>query len=98
MNTEYRLESLTIRFNDWGEFKGRHTGKITFQNKEAEGFMFNLSSDETEQFIKLLEPKLIASATNLGKKLLSSLNMLPPPSTPSSEYIDHESIKPQTTI
>lgn len=92
MTNDFRLESLTIRYNDYGEFKGRHTGKITFQNKESEGFMFNLSTEETGQFIKLLEPKLVASATILGQKLLSSLNMLPAPAPPVGEFIPHETV------
>lgn len=90
MNENYRLESLTIRYNDYGEYKGRHTGKITFQNNQSEGFMFNLSPEETGQFIKMIEPKLVASASQLGQKLLSSLAMLPAPTPPIGEFISHE--------
>lgn len=90
MNDNYRLESLTIRYNDYGEYKGKHTGKITFQNQQSEAFMFNLSPEETNAFIKMLEPKLVASASRLGQQLLSSLNMLPAPPAPVGEFITHE--------
>lgn len=92
MNDNYRLESLSIRYNDYGEYKGRHTGKITFQNNQSEGFMFNLSPEETNEFIKMLEPKLVASASALGQKLLSSLAMLPAPAPPMQEFISHEPV------
>ena len=90
MNNEFRLETLSIRYNDYGEYKGKFTGRVTFQNKESDGFMFNLSPEETGQFIKLLEPKLVASASNLGNKLLASLNLLPAPAAPIGEFIPHE--------
>lgn len=73
----YRLKSLDIRFNDWGEYKGKHTGKIAFENGEGEAFMFNLTPEDTEMYLQLISDKLVGSASQLADKLLSSMSLLP---------------------
>lgn len=80
-NPKWRLKSLTIELQKWGEFKDKYIGKIQFENKDSEGFMFNLSPERTEKYLSLISEELVANASNLGDKLLQSLNLLPAPKT-----------------
>jgi len=74
----YKLQSLDIRYQTYGEFKGKYTGKIAFENGDNEAFTFNLSQEETQSYLDLLASKLVGSASGLADKLLNSMNLLPP--------------------
>lgn len=91
-NPDWRLETLDIRFNDYGDFKGKYTGRVKFQNKQQEAFMFNLRSDQAEEYLRLIKGELVGAASGLGDKLLHSLNLLPPPEEKKQigEIIEHE--------
>ena len=90
----WRLESLDIRFNDWGDYKGKYTGKVKFQNKENEAFVFNLTPERTAEYLNLIKNEVGAAATHLGDKIIQSLNLLPESIKPAriGEEIPHESI------
>jgi len=79
LNADWRLKSLNIRFNDYGDYAGKYTGKIEFGNRDNEAFVFNLSPEDTEKYMALVSEKLVNSASHLGDKLLASLNLLPAP-------------------
>ena len=72
----WRLESLDIRFNDYGDYKGKYTGKIKFQNKENEAFVFNLTPERTAEYLNLIKNEVGAAATHLGDRIIQSLNLL----------------------
>ena len=80
-NAGWTLTDLTIRLEQWGEFKGKHVGKITFMNKASDAFTFNLSPEETQEYINLVAGRVVKSASHLGDKLLAQLNLLPEPRT-----------------
>lgn len=75
----WRLETLNISYQNWGEFKDKFIGKVTFQNKMGDAFMFTLNEQETQEYINLVSQRLVHSASHLGDKLLNSLNLLPAP-------------------
>ncbi len=90
----WQLESLTIAYQNWGEFKGKHTAKITFQNKNSDAFTFVLSPEETLQYMHLIKDKMVDNAGFLGQRLLQSLSLLPASKETKSigEDISHEPV------
>lgn len=86
----WRLETLNIRFNDYGDYKGKYTGKITFQNKENEAFSFNLSPERSAACLDLIKDEVGSQATRLGDKIIQSLNLLPEQPSLIGEEIAHE--------
>jgi len=95
-NEEWRLKDLTIRYQEYGEFAGKYTARIEFQNKQTEGFTFKLSAEKTQAMLELIKDQLVDSATLLGENLLHSLNMLPPPPEKKQigTVIEHEEVNP----
>jgi hypothetical protein len=91
---EWKLESLRIDYMSYGEYKGKHTAKITFQNKQSDAFTFILSPEETQGYLHLIKDKIVNSAGMLGQRLLQSLSLLPPPAETKSigEDISHEPV------
>lgn len=81
LDAGWKLNSLHINFQTYGDYKGKYVGKVEFNNRENEAFMFNLSPDETTKYIDLVSEKLVHSASHLGDKLIASLNLLPAPQT-----------------
>lgn len=67
----WQLDSLTIAYQNWGEFKGKHTAKITFQNKNSDAFTFVLSPEETLAYLHLIKEKMV---NNPRTTLTNSLN------------------------
>lgn len=92
---EWSLESLSITFNNWGDYKGKHTGKIVFHNKQSDAFTFFLTPEKTNDYLQLVKDEIVSNASTLGKKLLQSLNLLPASTDKLSltESIEHEEVK-----
>lgn len=92
---EWSLESLSITFNNWGDFKGKHTGRIVFHNKQSNAFTFFLTPEKTNDYLQLVKDEIVSNASTLGQKLLQSLNLLPASTDPMAltESIEHEEIK-----
>jgi hypothetical protein len=90
----WRLENLRLDFQSYGEFKGKHTAKITFQNRQSDAFTFTLSPEETQQYILLIKDKIVGGASMLGQRLLQSLSLLESPSEVKAigEEIPHETV------
>jgi hypothetical protein len=87
-----QLESLRIEFQRYGEYKDKHTAKITFQNRQQDAFTFVLSPEKTNDYIMLVKDEIVTSAGMLGQRLLQSLNLLPAPAQAKGigEEIPHE--------
>lgn len=81
LDAGWKLNSLRIDFQTYGDYSGKYVGKVEFKNRESEAFMFNLSPEETSQYIDLVSAKLVNNASHLGDKLLTSLNLLTAPKT-----------------
>lgn len=86
MDNNWALNSLTISLQKYGEFQGKYVGKIEFQNKTNEAFMFNLSPEKTAKYIQLVSEELVSSASALGQDLMVSLNLLPDAFTKSPTF------------
>jgi len=92
---EWQLESLSITFNNWGDYKGKHTGNIVFFNKQSDAFTFFLTPEKTNDYLQLVKNEIVNNASTLGQKLLQSLNLLPatPDKMAIAEEIQHEDVK-----
>lgn len=75
----WKMKSISISFQEYGDYKGQYVGKIEYNNNENEAFMFKLYPEECQHYMKLISEKLVQSASHLGDKLLASLNLLPAP-------------------
>lgn len=82
---EWNLKSLSIEFQEWGEFKGSYVGKIVFANGAKDAFTFSLSTEETSRYLELISQKVGSSAAELGQKIIESLKFLPAPGQPVLE-------------
>lgn len=71
---QWRLQTLRIRFKDYGEDKGKYVGEIEFENGQSEAFKFQLTPDETRQFLSIISKKVIDTANGLGQKLSVSVS------------------------
>lgn len=80
MNTTdagWKMKSIKIEYQDWGDYKGKYVGKIQFENRDNEAFMFNIKPDTAERYMSLIKDELVDSANHLGERLLESLKLLP---------------------
>ena len=73
LEQQWRLQSLRIRFKDFGEDKGKYVGEVEFENGQSDSFKFQLTPEETQQFISLISKKVIETASKLGEKLVNSM-------------------------
>lgn len=69
------LESIELKFQNWGENAGKYEGKIMFRNGEWESFSFKIRPDMAEKYIQLLSGDIVRSAESLGERLIESLNL-----------------------
>jgi len=93
-NADWKLKDLTVRLQEYGEYKGKYIGKIQFTNKDEEAFTFNVSQEKTHQLLNIIKDQLVTAATNLGENLMNSLGLLAPPE-PKKEIgtiIEHEPV------
>ncbi len=73
----WQLKSLTIEFMQWGEFKDKYVGKISFQNGNTDAFTFTLTTEECGQYLSLISKKVGDHASELGNQINESLKLLP---------------------
>lgn len=69
----WRLKSINISFQEWGEYKGKYIGKIEFANRTSEAFSFNITDEKAIQFLSLIRDNVVDSASKLGERLMQSL-------------------------
>lgn len=72
-NDTWKLQTLTIEFMGYGEFRGKYVGKIKFDNGNNDAFTFTLSVDECMQYLSLIQKKVGQHASELGDKITESL-------------------------
>lgn len=83
----WTLAELKVEYQRWGEHKGKHTGKVKFENSTGDSFQFILTPEKTERFIDLIAFELVIQGNDLGKNLLESIGLdralsLTPPAPP----------------
>ena len=72
---DWKLKKLEIEFNNYGEFEGKYTGKIRFQNGEYESFEFRIRPEMAEPYIDLIASDVVKGAESLGQRLIESLGL-----------------------
>lgn len=72
-DAQWRLKSINISFQEWGEYKGKYVGKIEFANRSSEAFSFNITDEKSLQFLALIRDNIVDSASKLGERLMQSL-------------------------
>ena len=78
MNTNWKLESIEIKFKRGYSFDGsidRYEGVIKFSNGDNESFTFNIDQVKCNEYIKIIAPEIVTTAEVLSNKLLESLNL-----------------------
>lgn len=79
----WKVRSINIQFQDWGDYKNKYVGKIVFDNKEQEAFTFNLRPEMCEEYLRLISSEVGVAATELSQRIVTSLNLLTaPPAAP----------------
>lgn len=72
---DWKLQSIEIEFQNYGEHKGKYVGKIKFQNGEYESFQFKLYPGMTDKFISLIAEDVVKCSNNLAGRLIESLGL-----------------------
>lgn len=72
-DSQWKLKSINISFQEWGEYKGKYVGKIEFANRQQEAFSFNITDEKALQFLSLIRDNVVDSASKLGERLMQSL-------------------------
>jgi hypothetical protein len=90
-DSQWRLKSINITFQEWGEYKGKYLGKIQFGNGQQEAFSFNITDEKALQFLSLIRDNVVDSASKLGERLMQSL---PPQLMASTEPKEIENTTP----
>lgn len=72
-NNQWRLESIRLHYQEYGEHKGKYTGEVKFENKQQESLSFKISPEKSNQFLLLIKDLVVESASELGDKLIQSL-------------------------
>lgn len=88
-DNDWRLKSLSISFQEWGEYKGKYIGKIQFGNSQQEAFSFNIPEEKANQFLALIRDNIVASAHKLGERVLQSIPAIEAPKSSSIQDIIH---------
>lgn len=72
---DWRLDKIEIEFERFGEFKGKYTGSVRFQNGEYENFSFKINPDMAGKYIDLIAVEVVRGAESLGERLIESLGL-----------------------
>lgn len=72
----WELKSLTIEFAQWGEYKGKYTGKIQFANGDKDAFTFTLSTEQCAEYLAIVSKTVGKNAAQLGSQITESLKYL----------------------
>ena len=78
MNDNWKLDSIEIGFQKWGEDKGKYCGNIQFSNGENESFKFKIRPDLADKYIKLISTDIVIAADSLAERLIDSLGIRNP--------------------
>jgi hypothetical protein len=87
---QWRLKSLSISFQEWGDYKGKYIGKIQFGNNQQEAFSFNIPEEKANAFLALVRDNIVDSAQKLGERVISSIPALEASKPTAIEDIPHQ--------
>lgn len=71
---KYKLDSIRLELNKYGENKGSYTGMIKFENGHNESFCFMIRPDMADDFIKLIASDISLASERLTNDLIYSFN------------------------
>ncbi len=74
----WKLDTLRLHYQDYGENKGKYIGKIKFSNGEEESFEFKITPEMAQRYFKLINKEIVKSAESLSSKLMKSLETINP--------------------
>jgi len=69
----WRLESIKVEYQKYGDKKGKYVGTIKFENEESESFVFNIKPDMAEKYLKVLSGDLVRNVCDLTRDLVYTL-------------------------
>lgn len=72
---DWKLEQIDLRFQSFGENKGKYEGYVEFQNGEYESFKFKIRPDMAQAYIDLIAADVVKGAESLGSRLIESLGL-----------------------
>lgn len=72
----WELRNLTIELAQWGEFKGKYTGKIQFANGSTDAFTFALNEQQCAEYLALIAKTVGTSASVLSGQVMESLKFI----------------------
>lgn len=72
---DWKLTSIKFDFMTYGDNKGKYEGRISFSNGEYESFSFKIYPQMAEKYIQLMSKDIVSSASQLGERLIESLNL-----------------------
>jgi hypothetical protein len=73
MNSDWNLTDFKIEQKRYGNDKGKYFGKITFKNDEMESFNFNITPEDSEQFLAIIADKVVETAEKLGQRIKADI-------------------------
>lgn len=71
----WKLESIKLEFQNWGEDKGKYMGQIRFKGGLYESFSFRIKPDMAQPYIDLIADDIVDGAQRLGHRLIESLGL-----------------------
>jgi hypothetical protein len=75
MNDKWILDEIKLEFENYGEHKGKYTGKVRFQNGDYESFSFKIRPDMAGPYVDLIAKDVVRGADSLARRLCESLGI-----------------------
>jgi hypothetical protein len=75
MDNNWRLDSIKLDFQTWGENKGKYAGSVRFENGDYESFSFKIRPDMAQPYINLIASDVVKGADALAQRLCVSLGL-----------------------
>jgi hypothetical protein len=75
MKNDWKLDKIELEFNNYGENKGKYTGKVRFQNGDYESFSFKIRPDLAGPYVDLIAKDVVRGADSLARRLCESLGI-----------------------
>jgi hypothetical protein len=75
MNDKWILDEIKLEFENYGEHKGKYTGRIRFRNGEHESFSFKIRPDMAGPYVDLIAKDVVRGADSLARRLCESLGI-----------------------
>jgi hypothetical protein len=75
MNDKWILDEIKLEFENYGEHKGKYTGRIRFRNGEHESFSFKIRPEMASPYVDLIAKDVVRGSDSLARRLCESLGI-----------------------